>query len=59
MQNRKVNVDGEAYECARAYMIRLEREDIEDEKKLNKLAHVAGLKPAEFRARFGPIAGVK
>jgi 6-phosphofructokinase 1 len=26
MQNRKVNVDGEAYECALAYMIRLERD---------------------------------
>jgi hypothetical protein len=33
MQNRKVNVDGEAYECACAYMIRLEREDFEDAKQ--------------------------
>ena len=36
MQNRKVNVDGEAFECACAYMIRLEREDFEDAKKLTK-----------------------
>ena len=36
MQNRKVNVDGEAYECACAYMIRLEREDFEDAKQLGQ-----------------------
>ena len=29
MQPRKVDVDGEAYECARRYMIRLERADFE------------------------------
>jgi len=40
MQNRKVNVDGEAFECACAYMIRLEREDFDDAKKLAKLAAV-------------------
>ena len=36
MQNRKVNVDGEAYECACAYMIRLERDDFEDAKQLGQ-----------------------
>src|SRR6266852_4069368 len=30
MQPRKVDVDSEAYECARHYMIRLERPDLED-----------------------------
>jgi len=59
MQNRKVNVDGEAYECACAYMIRLEREDFEDERKLAKLAGVVSMKPQEFRTRFGYVAGVK
>ena len=59
MQNRKVNVDGEAFECACAYMIRLEREDFEDERKLSKLASVVGLKPAEFRSRFGYTIGLK
>ena len=59
MQNRKVNVDGEAYECACAYMIRLEREDFEDAKQLGKLAAVVNLTPDQFRARFGYLAGVK
>jgi ATP-dependent phosphofructokinase / diphosphate-dependent phosphofructokinase len=59
MQNRKVNVGGEAYECACAYMIRLERDDFEDERKLSKLAGVVSMQPAEFRTRFGYLAGVK
>jgi 6-phosphofructokinase len=59
MQNRKVNVGGEAYECACAYMIRLERDDFEDERKLSKLASVVSMQPAEFRTRFGYLAGLK
>ncbi|HEV2330082.1 MAG TPA: diphosphate--fructose-6-phosphate 1-phosphotransferase [Verrucomicrobiae bacterium] len=59
MQNRKVNVGGEAYECACAYMIRLERDDFEDERKLGKLAGVVSMQPAEFRTRFGYLAGLK
>ncbi|HTV62249.1 MAG TPA: diphosphate--fructose-6-phosphate 1-phosphotransferase [Verrucomicrobiae bacterium] len=53
MQNRKVNVDGEAFECAQAYMIRLEREDLEDPKKLAKLAGASSMSPEQFRERFG------
>jgi ATP-dependent phosphofructokinase / diphosphate-dependent phosphofructokinase len=59
MQNRKVNVDGEAYECACAYMIKLERADFEDAKQLAKLAAVVKLTPKEFKARFGYLAGLK
>ncbi len=59
MQNRKVNVDGEAFECACAYMIRLEREDFEDAKKLTKLAGAANLTPEQFRQRFGYLVGLK
>jgi 6-phosphofructokinase 1 len=59
MQNRKVNVDGEAYECACAYMIRLEREDFEDAKQLGKLAAVVNMTPELFRARFGYLVGLK
>jgi 6-phosphofructokinase 1 len=59
MQNRKVNVDGEAFECACAYMIRLEREDFEDAKKLAKLAAVIKASPEEFKKRFGYLAGLK
>src|SRR5271154_1769135 len=59
MQNRRVNVDGEAFECAQAYMIRLEREDFEDVRQLAKLAAVINLTPEEFKARFGYLAGLK
>jgi 6-phosphofructokinase 1 len=59
MQNRKVNVDGEAYECACAYMIRLEREDFENAKQLSRLAAVVSMTPDQFRARFGYLVGVK
>jgi 6-phosphofructokinase 1 len=59
MQNRKVNVDGEAYECACAYMIRLERDDFEDAKQLAKCAGVVGMTPEQFRGRFGYLAGLK
>ena len=59
MQNRRVNVDGEAFECAQAYMIRLLREDFEDAKQLAKLASVVNLTPEEFKKRFGYLAGVK
>ncbi len=59
MQNRKVNVDGEAFECARAYMIRLEREDFENAKQLAKLAAVIKQTPEQFKARFGYLVGLK
>ena len=49
MQNRKVNVDGEAFECACAYMIRLEREDFEEAKKLAKLAAVIKVTPGRIQ----------
>src|SRR5271155_4242173 len=59
MQTRQVNVDGESYECACAYMIRLEREDFEDAKKMAKLPGIVRLTPEQFRARFGYLAGIK
>jgi 6-phosphofructokinase 1 len=59
MQNRRVNVDGEAYECARAYMIRLKREDFEDARQLAKLAAVIKVTPNEFKKRFGYLASLK
>jgi 6-phosphofructokinase 1 len=59
MHVRRVDVDGEAYECARRYMIRLERADFEDSKKLARIAEAAGLTPEAFRARFGYLVGVE
>jgi len=59
MQTRPVNVDGEAYECACHYMIRLEREDFEDANQLSRLAAVVSMTPNQFRERFGYLVGVK
>jgi 6-phosphofructokinase 1 len=57
MLPRKVDVDGEAYECARRYMIRLERADFEDPKRLERLAAAAGMTPEKFRGQFGYLGG--
>jgi 6-phosphofructokinase 1 len=53
MKVRKVDVDGEGYECARRYMIRLEEDDFTDPGKLTRIAETAGMTPEQFRARFG------
>jgi 6-phosphofructokinase 1 len=58
MQVRKVNVDAEAYECARRYMIRLERADFENRETLAALSKVVKMKPEQFRARFGYLVGL-
>lgn len=59
MTVRKVNVDGESYECACHYMIRLEKDDFEDVATLDKLAGVVSLTPEQFKARFGYLVGLK
>jgi ATP-dependent phosphofructokinase / diphosphate-dependent phosphofructokinase len=53
MQVRKVNIDGEAYECARHYMIQLEPSDFNDANQLAKLAASVSLSPEQFTQRFG------
>jgi 6-phosphofructokinase 1 len=53
LRTRRVNVDGEGYECARRYMIRLEKSDFEDPDKLAVLAKAADLESGQFRDRFG------
>jgi 6-phosphofructokinase 1 len=57
MKPRKVNVDGETYECARQYMIRLEANDFAAAPRLGRLAEAAGMTPEAFRQRFGYLAG--
>ncbi|HEX2230008.1 MAG TPA: diphosphate--fructose-6-phosphate 1-phosphotransferase [Candidatus Binatia bacterium] len=54
---RGVDIGTPSYKIAREYMIRLEREDFEDEPKLRLLAQAASSKsalvtPDEFRTRF-------
>jgi len=58
MTVRRVNVDGEAYESACHYMIRLERGDFEDPVQLGKLAASVSMTPEQFRQRFGRVAGL-
>jgi ATP-dependent phosphofructokinase / diphosphate-dependent phosphofructokinase len=48
---RKVDLNSEAYEVARKYMIRLERADFQTP-QLDALAGVTNLKPEEFKQRF-------
>jgi hypothetical protein len=39
-------------------MIRLERRDLEEPDRLDKLATTAGMAPEAFRKRFGYLIGV-
>ncbi|MGA4643358.1 diphosphate--fructose-6-phosphate 1-phosphotransferase [Limisphaera sp. 4302-co] len=55
---RRVNVDGESYECALHYMIRLERSDFEDVAQLSRLAAVVKMTPEQFKQRFGYLVGL-
>jgi 6-phosphofructokinase 1 len=63
MKPRKVNVDGEAYKCARRYMIRLEPADF-NEPDLSKIAAAvdmepgAKMEPALLRREFGYLVGL-
>jgi 6-phosphofructokinase 1 len=50
---RMVDTDTEAYEVARQYMIRIEKEDIESPAKLARLATLAGMDAAAFRGKYG------
>jgi 6-phosphofructokinase 1 len=52
---RKVDLNSEAYEVARKYMIRLERTDFQAP-QLDQVAGVTNLKPEEFKKRFGYLA---
>jgi 6-phosphofructokinase 1 len=57
MKPRKVNVDGETYEVARRYMIRLDAADFEDPQRLASLAAAANLSPEKLRERLGYLVG--
>src|SRR5260370_27417525 len=58
MQARKVDVGGEAYECARRYMIRLEQRDFEDPQRVARLASASNMDVPSFRKRFGYLVGI-
>jgi 6-phosphofructokinase len=52
MLPRKVDVRGESYECARRYMIRLDRRDFAEPARRAALARAAGMSEPAFRDRF-------
>jgi 6-phosphofructokinase len=52
MRPRLVDVKSKSFECAQAYMIRLETDDFSNADKLKKLAAVAKMSPDDFRKRF-------
>jgi ATP-dependent phosphofructokinase / diphosphate-dependent phosphofructokinase len=49
---RMVDVGTESYRIARRYMLRLRKDDFEDEKELSKLAVTAGMTIERFRSEF-------
>ena len=53
---RMVDTTTEYYSVARAYMIRLEKSDLEDKKRLALLAETGGYTPAEFLKKFSRCA---
>ncbi len=52
---RLVDLGSDRYRIAWSYMVRLKREDFEDEAVLGDLARTANLSPTEFRDRFLPV----
>lgn len=59
LRQRRVDVDCVAYECARRYMIRLERLDFEDAQHLARIATAAGMTSDQFIVRFGYLPGLR
>ena len=54
---RKVDLNSEIYEVARKYMIRLEKEDFEED-HLKRLAAVTKMSQEEFKAKFSYLSPV-
>ena len=49
---RLVDTSSEQYKIARRYMVRLSRQDLEDDVLVEAMAHVAKISAKEFRGRF-------
>ncbi|MCX7642612.1 MAG: diphosphate--fructose-6-phosphate 1-phosphotransferase [Armatimonadetes bacterium] len=56
---RLVDINSEHYRVAREYMIRLEREDLENPEMLAKLAEAAKMTPEEFKKKFAHVVGLE
>ncbi len=59
VRTRCVDLQSDFYRVARAYMIRLDRNDLEDAGRRQRLADEAGMSPDGFRARYGRVAGLE
>lgn len=55
LQVRAVDTATETYKIARRYMIRLRRDDFEDDDFLARLATTANMTSTDFRKRFAPL----
>jgi len=55
IRTRMVDTNSEHYKVAREYMIRLNRQDLEDPDAARQLADAAGMQPEEFVQRFSPV----
>jgi 6-phosphofructokinase len=55
---RSVDISSYTYESARKFMIRLEREDFQDQALVERMASQTDLSPDDFVARFGYLADV-
>jgi len=56
---RRVDTSSVQYRAARAYMTRLEREDLENPRQLRDLARAARLAPAELRRKYARLVGLR
>jgi ATP-dependent phosphofructokinase / diphosphate-dependent phosphofructokinase len=53
VRTRLVDVTSNSYRVAREYMVRLDRQDLEDPERLRPIAAASGLTPDGFRGRYG------
>jgi len=58
MQNRKVDIQSEYFECAKRFMIRLTKADFTNPESLATLSKSVGKSPEEFTKRFGYLVGI-
>ncbi len=58
MQTRIVDVKSEGFECARRYMIMLDKSDIQDPIKLDALAKSLNWTSEQFKKRFSYLVGL-
>jgi AraC-like DNA-binding protein len=58
MQTRIVDVKSEGFECARRYMIMLDKSDIQDPIKLDALAKSLNWTSEHFKKRFSYLVGL-